>query len=96
MRPALKPIAAVAQTLGRLFSGQRVADSADLTRIRAAMLDRVSDCDLKIVRRIRMQLTGATSVVQLWLLRSEVYQAVSERFGQAEAATRIASLPPLF
>jgi hypothetical protein len=56
----------------------------------------VLDCELKTVRRIRVQLAGASSAVQLWLLRSEVYQAVSEQFGQAEAAARIESLQPLF
>jgi hypothetical protein len=93
---ALKPFAAAAEAMGRRLSGQRVADSADLTRIRSAMLERVIDCELKTVRRIRMQLAGATSAVQLWLLRSEVYQAISEQFGQAEAAARVESLRPLF
>ncbi|MBP7453423.1 MAG: hypothetical protein KA914_11575 [Ottowia sp.] len=96
MPPALKPFAAAAQAMVRRVRGQRVADSADLTRIRCAMLERVSDCELKTVRRVRMQLSGATSAVQLWLLRSEVYQAISEQFGQAEAAARIESLRPLF
>lgn len=93
---AFKPLAAAAEAVGRRLSGQRVADSADLTRIRAAMLERVIDCELKTVRRIRVQLAGATSAVQLWLLRSEVYQAISEQFGQAEAAARVESLRPLF
>ena len=96
MSHALKPLAVVAQAVGRHFGGPRVADSADLTRIRAAMLERVIDCDIKTVRRVRMQLASATSAVQLWLLRSEVYQAVAERFGQAEATARIDSLRPLF
>ena len=96
MSPALKPFAAAALVVGRCFGGPRVADSADLTRIRSAMLERVIDCEIKTVRRIRVQLAGATSAVQLWLLRSEVYQAVSEQFGQAEATARIDSLRPLF
>ena len=93
---AFKPLAAAAEAVGRRLSGQRVADSADLTRIRAAMLERVIDCELKTVRRIRMQLAGATSAMQLWLLRSELYQALSEQFGQAEAAARVDTLRPLF
>ena len=96
LSPALKPLVAAAQVVGRHFGGQRVADSADLTRIRSAMLERVIDCEIKTVRRIRMQLAGATTAVQLWLLRSELYQAVSEKFGQAEAKARVDSLCPLF
>ena len=96
MPPALKPFAVAVQALSRRLVGQRTASKADLTRIRSAMLERVLDCELKTVRRIRVQLAGASSVVQLWLLRSEVYQAVSEQFGQAEAAARIESLQPLF
>ncbi len=96
MPNTLQPLAAAAAAVGRRLSGQRRADSADLTRIRSAMLERVIDCELKTVRRIRMQLSGATSAVQLWLLRSEVYQAISEQFGQAEARARVESLRPLF
>ena len=96
MTHALQPFAAAAKAVGRRLSGQRRADSADLTRIRHAMLERVLDCELKTVRRIRMQLADATSAVQLWLLRSEIYQAISEQFGQAEAALRVESLRPLF
>ena len=96
MPPALKPFAFAVQALSRRLGGQRTASKADLTRIRSAMLERVLDCELKTVRRIRVQLAGASSAVQLWLLRSEVYQAVSEQFGQAEAAARIESLQPLF
>ena len=94
MPPALKPFAVAVQAISRRLVGQRTASKADLTRIRSAMLERVLDCELKTVRRIRVQLAGASSAVQLWLLRSEVYQAVSEQFGQAEAAARIESLEP--
>ena len=96
MPPALKPFVTAALAVGQRLSGPRVADSADLTRIRAAMLERVIDCELKTVRRIRVQLAGATSAMQLWLLRSELYQALSEQFGQAEAAARVDTLRPLF
>ena len=92
MPPALKPFAFAVQAISRRLVGQRTASKADLTRIRSAMLERVLDCELKTVRRIRVQLAGASSAVQLWLLRSEVYKAVSEQFGQAEAsAHRIAA-----
>ena len=42
------------------------------------------------------QLDAASTVMQLWLLRSELYQALSEQFGQAEAAARVDTLRPLF
>ena len=42
------------------------------------------------------QLDGASSVMQLWLLRSEIYQAVSDQFGQQEAMRRVKLLTPEF
>ena len=61
--PNFRTVAAAALVVGRCFGGPRVADSADLTRIRSAMLERVIDCEIKTVRRIRMQLAGATTAV---------------------------------
>ena len=34
--------------------------------------------------------------MQLWLLRSEIYQAVSDQFGQQEAMRRVKLLTPEF
>ena len=42
------------------------------------------------------QLDAASTVMQLWLLRSEIYQAVSDQFGQQEAMRRVKLLTPEF
>ena len=34
--------------------------------------------------------------MQLWLLRSEIYQAVSDQYGQQEAMRRVKRLTPEF
>lgn len=96
MIQALKPLSKAVHALRRRMTGIREASASDLTRIRSAMLERMLDCDTKTVRRVRVQMEGATTALQLWMLRSEVYQAVSERFGQHEATKRVAGLAPLF
>ena len=42
------------------------------------------------------QLDAASTVMQLWLLRSAIYQAVSDQFGQQEAMRRVKLLTPEF
>lgn len=96
MIQALKPLSKAVHALRRKMAGIREASASDLTRIRSAMLEHMLDCDTKTVRRVRVQMEGATTALQLWMLRSEVYQAVSERFGQREASRRVADLAPLF
>ena len=54
------------------------------------------DCELRVGRRVRTQLDAASTVMQLWLLRSEIYQAVSDQFGQQEAMRRVKLLTPEF
>ena len=96
MPNALKPLVKAAHQVSLRLVGPREADSAELAKIRAAMVEHIIDCELRTVRRVRIQLENAQSAMQLWLLRSEVYQAVSEKFGQAAAAERVAALKPLF
>ncbi|QTD44633.1 hypothetical protein [Ottowia testudinis] len=96
MIQALRPLAQAALNVGRRMAGPRTATLADLARIRRAMGEQVLDCELKVARRVRTQLDSAATVLQLWLLRSEIYQAVSDQFGQHEAMRRVKRLKPLF
>ncbi|MDO5623267.1 MAG: hypothetical protein Q4G71_01085 [Pseudomonadota bacterium] len=96
MIQALKPLSDAVRSLHKRMTGARAATVAELAQIRTAMLEHMLDCDIKTVRRVRLQMESATTALQLWMLRSEVYQAVSEQFGQHEAAQRVARLGPLF
>ena len=64
--------------------------------LRRALGEQVLDCELRVARRVRAHLDGASSVMQLWLLRSEIYQAVSDQFGQRAAMRRVKLLTPEF
>jgi hypothetical protein len=82
----------------RLINGikSHTAAQPPLEEMRQAMVESVIDCSPKSTRAVRTQVSAATSAQQLWLLRSEVYQAVSDEFGQSEAERRISALTPLF
>lgn len=96
MIQSLKPLAQAALNVGRFVTGPRTATTADMARIRRAMGEQVLDCELRVGRRVRTQLDAASTVMQLWLLRSEIYQAVSDQFGQHEAMRRVKLLTPEF
>ena len=95
MIQSLKPLAQAALNVGRFVTGPRTATTADMAR-RRAMGEQVLDCELRVGRRVRTQLDAASTVMQLWLLRSEIYQAVSDQFGQQEAMRRVKLLTPEF
>lgn len=96
MIEALRPFAQAALKVGRRLSGPRTATLADMAHIRRVMGEQVLDCELRVARRVRAHLEGTSSVMQLWLLRAEIYQAVADEFGQPEAMRRIERLAPLF
>ena len=93
---AFKPLARVAVQLSERLKRPRKATAAELNQIRRRMGEQVLDCELKTARRVRSQLEGARTAMQLWLLRSEIYQAVSDQFGQHEAMRRVKLLTPEF
>lgn len=45
---------------------------------------------------IEGRISSADSVIELWLLRSDIYQCVARESGQGEASRRINSLLPVF
>ncbi|MDO5692120.1 MAG: hypothetical protein Q4G70_06535 [Pseudomonadota bacterium] len=96
MLEAFKPLIRAVLNMGRRFSGTRTATVSELARIRRIMSEQVLDCEVRVARRVRAHLDGASSAMQLWLLRAEIYQAVSDQFGQQEAMRRVERLAPLF
>ena len=72
MMQTLRPLAQAALNVGRRFTGPRPATLADMAHIRRVMGEQVLDCELRVARRVRAHLDGASSVMQLWLLRAEI------------------------
>ena len=68
----------------------------DLDDIRQAMRMAVAPCSDEYRARAAGQIARAASAVELWLLRSSLYQYLALDLGQAEAQRRTADLLPLF
>jgi hypothetical protein len=64
----------------------------DLFAIRQALLDCLVDCDNVAAQRLRNKIGQTQAPQDLWLLRNDVYQIISQRHDQAVAAQRINAL----
>lgn len=76
--------------------GRRTPKLQDLQAIRHALLQCVADCETLPAIRLRHKIAKATSVQELWLLRNDAYQLVSQRHSQTIAAERINGVLPCF
>lgn len=87
-------------TLSRFFRGSirprarpgRHASLQEMQRARAALLDCIADCDNLPAKRLRHQIESAKTGQELWLLRNDAYQLISQRHSQTVAAERINGL----
>ncbi len=93
---ALRHLARAALRASRPLYRPRTPTPGELAHIRSQMGLQVLDCERGAARRARAQLEASASAQQLWLLRSEIFQVVTHRFGQSEAERRVATLTPLF
>lgn len=87
--------------LTRLFKGagapaRRHPSLQDMQLIRTALMEAIADCDGLPSTRLRHKIETAKSVQELWLLRNDAYQQVSQRHTQNVAAERINALIPFF
>ena len=64
----------------------------DLLAIRQALLDCLTDCDSTIGQRMRLRIGQTQTPQDLWLLRNDAYQVISQRHNQTVAAERINAL----
>ena len=96
MLSTIRKFARASARLSSRLSAPPQVTAAELGLLREKMGSLVLDCELRVARRVRAHLDSAHTVMHLWLLRAEVYQAVAERFGQAEATRRIERLAPAF
>ena len=56
----------------------------------------LSDWDDKRAQRVGYRISGALTADELWQIRSELHQCISQLHSQTEAARRINSLLPTF
>lgn len=89
-------MAAWRKWLNSQSSGLTELDALSLSEVRAAVLATLKDCGGPVCERMRWRLEAAHSAQELWMLRSEIFQLVSAQHCQAEAATRINGLLPVF
>ncbi len=68
----------------------------DLAHIRQAMHLALAPCSLMHRARAAGELERANTVLELWLMRSNLYQYLAQDMGEAEATRRISALLPLF
>jgi len=81
---------------GRVGAATPSVTPANLQTIRDAMRILIGPCSQAHRLRAMGQIARADCVVDLWLLRSDLYQYLAQDLGQSEAALRIGTLVPLF
>ena len=76
--------------------GRRPLSPKDLQSIRLALLQCITDCDNVPAHRLRHKIGQAKSAQELWLLRNDAYQLISQQHDQSIAADRINTLIQFF
>ena len=74
----------------------KTATLKDLQAIRSAMTNCVSDCEGLQAKRLLLKITSAATAQDLWMLRNDAYQVISQQHSQTEATTRINHLIDAF
>jgi hypothetical protein len=77
-------------------SAEDAQSSPDIDAIRSAMHLAVAPCSPRHRAQALQQIARAGSVVELWLLRSSLYQYIAQDLGEAEAVQRVGDLLTLF
>lgn len=68
---------------------QKTPSLKELARIRRHLERSIEDCTGTPATRLRKQIDQAHTPQELWLLRNDAYQLISQRHNQAVAAERI-------
>ena len=61
----------------------------DLAQIRRQLAHSIDDCTSDSAQRLRKQIEQARTPQELWLLRNDAYQQISQQHNQSVAAERI-------
>jgi len=76
--------------------GRKAASLKDLQSIRKALLDCIDDCESVPANRLRHKIIHSQTPQELWLLRNDAYQLISQQTSQTVAAERINNLIGFF
>jgi hypothetical protein len=68
----------------------------DLQIIRSAMTSCMNDCEGIPAQRLHLKIGAAKTAQDLWMLRNDAYQVISQQHSQTEAASRINHLMDAF
>lgn len=77
-------------------TGKSSPSLKDIQVIRTALLQSVADCEGVSVHRLRHKIEHSQTAQDLWLLRNDAYQMISQHSSQKEAAERINALLAVF
>lgn len=96
LRPEHSVITSIARWLGtsldaRKRSAQR-ATLKDLASIRRPLLRSIEDCLDQQALRLRKKIESARTPQELWMLRNDAFQIISQQHDQSVAAERINAL----
>lgn len=88
----------------RRFFGTSMPSSGDspkagkltLEQIRQLLHNAISDCGGMRAQRVTYKISGCRTAGDLWLLRSDLHQCISQEHSQSVAAERINGLIPAF
>lgn len=75
---------------------QRSASIKDLAKIRNQLGHSIADCMSDAAHRLRKKIDQARTPQELWLLRNDAYQLISQQHNQSIAAERINQLIQFF
>lgn len=91
-------------TIARIFrvalrprrTAHRTVSLRDLHSIRLSLGQCVNDCEGQQAQRLRHRIEQARTPQELWMLRNDAYQLISQRHNQQVAAERINALMTAF
>lgn len=84
------------RSMGSRSKAPKSATLKDLQAIRAALLEGVKDCEGLQAQRLHLKISSASSAQDLWMLRNDAYQVISQQHNQSIAANRINELMHAF
>jgi len=74
----------------------RSASLKDLAMIRNQLMRSIADCTTQAAQRLRSKIDQARTAQELWLLRNDAFQLISQQHNQSIAAERINALIQCF
>lgn len=78
------------------YRKSRTPSLKDMAAIRKALESSFDDCTDVSAQRLRLKIENTKTPRELWMLRNDIYQIISQRHNQSVAAERINNLVRVF